>query len=66
MKAAGLDGFPVKIWHRQANIITELTNVEKHGLDASLFKVPAGFTKNEFPAMHSGTASSTSCPRKNV
>ncbi len=58
MKAAGLDGFPVKIWHRQANIITELTKVEKHGLDASLFKVPAGFTKNEFPAMHSGTASS--------
>ena len=58
MKAAGLDGFPVKIWHKQANIITELTKVEKHGLDASLFKVPAGFTKNEFPAMHYGSSSS--------
>ena len=40
MKAEGLDGFPVKIWHKQANIITELTKVEKHGLEASLFKVP--------------------------
>ena len=45
MKAAGLDGFPVKIWHRQANITTELTKVDKHGLEASLFKVPAGYTK---------------------
>jgi len=58
MKAAGLDGFPVKIWHRQANIITELTKVEKRGLEASLFKVPAGFIKNELPPMHYGTSSS--------
>lgn len=54
MKAAGLDGFPVKIWHKEANITTELTKVDKQGLDASLFKVPAGYTKNEFPAMHIG------------
>ncbi len=56
MKAAGLDGFPVKIWHKQANISTELTKVEKHGLEASLFKVPAGYTKNEIPAMHLGSS----------
>ena len=54
MKAEGLDGFPVKIWHKQANIITELTKVEKQGLESSLFKVPDGYTKNEFPAMHLG------------
>ena len=59
MKAAGLDGFPVKIWHKQANIITELTKVDKHGLDASLFKVPDGYTKTEFPAIHLGSSSST-------
>jgi len=58
MKAEGLDGFPVKIWHKQANIITQLTKVEKHGLEASLFKVPAGFTKTEFPAIHLGASSS--------
>jgi hypothetical protein len=57
MKAAGLDGFPVKIWHKQANIITELTNVEKRGLESSLFKVPAGYTKAEFPAMNFGKSS---------
>ncbi|MEI8187008.1 MAG: DUF4412 domain-containing protein [Chlorobiaceae bacterium] len=58
MKAAGLDGFPVKIWHKQANITTELTKVEKHGLEASLFKVPAGYAKTEIPSMHSGTSAS--------
>ena len=58
MKAEGLDGFPVKIWHKQANIITELTKVEKHGLEASLFKVPDGYTKTEFPAIHLGSSSS--------
>ena len=57
MKAEGLDGFPVKIWHKQANIITELTKVEKQGLESSLFKVPDGYTKNEFPAMHLGKSS---------
>ncbi len=56
MKAEGLDGFPVKIWHKQANIITELTKVEKHGLEASLFKVPEGYTKTEFPAIHLGSS----------
>ncbi|NMW20915.1 MAG: DUF4412 domain-containing protein [Chlorobiaceae bacterium] len=54
MRAAGLDGFPVKIWHKKANIVTELAKVEKHGLEASLFKVPAGYTKTEFPFMPSG------------
>ena len=57
MKAEGLDGFPVKIWHKQANITTELTKVDKHGLQASLFKVPEGYTKTEFPAMHLGSSS---------
>ena len=56
MKAEGLDGFPVKIWHKQANITTELTKVDKHGLEASLFKVPEGYTKTEFPAMHLGSS----------
>ena len=56
MKAEGLDGFPVKIWHKQANITTELTKVDKHGLEASLFKVPEGYTKTEFPAMHIGSS----------
>jgi len=56
MKAEGLDGFPVKIWHKQANIITELTKVDKQGLEASLFKVPEGYTKTEMPAMHLGSS----------
>ncbi len=56
MKDAGLDGFPVKIWHKQANIVTELTKVEKRGLDASLFKVPEGYTRNELPSMHSASS----------
>ena len=56
MKDAGLDGFPVKIWHKQSNILTELTKVEKQGIDASLFKVPAGYTRNELPSMHSAAS----------
>ncbi|MEI6758616.1 MAG: DUF4412 domain-containing protein [Chlorobium sp.] len=55
MKSEGLDGFPVKIWHKQSNIINELVKVEKHGLDASLFRVPAGYTKAEPPAMNGTT-----------
>jgi len=58
MKAEGLDGFPVKIWHKQANIITQLTKVDKQGLEASLFKVPEGYTKTEMPAIHLGSSAS--------
>lgn len=56
LKEGGLDGFPVKIWHKQANIVTELIKVEKQGLDASLFKVPEGYTKSELPAMNYGAS----------
>ena len=52
------DGFPVKIWHKQANIITQLTKVDKQGLEASLFKVPEGYTKTEMPAIHLGSSAS--------
>jgi hypothetical protein len=54
MKAAGLDGFPVKTWNPEANITTELTGVEKKGLDAALFKVPEGYAKTEMPMMNAG------------
>ncbi|MEE9904741.1 MAG: DUF4412 domain-containing protein [Chlorobium sp.] len=52
MKAAGYDGFPVKMVQSPSNITTELVKVEKKGLDAALFAVPAGYTKTELPTMN--------------
>ena len=52
MKDAGYDGFPVKTVLSPSNVTTELVKVEKQGLDASLFEVPAGYTKTELPAMN--------------
>lgn len=52
MKAAGYDGFPVKMVQTPSNITTELVKVEKQGLDADLFEVPAGYTKTELPSMN--------------
>jgi len=52
LKAAGYDGFPVKMVQTPSNITTELVQVDKQSLDASLFKIPAGYTKTELPTMN--------------
>ncbi|MBM3162235.1 MAG: DUF4412 domain-containing protein [Chlorobi bacterium] len=52
MKDAGYDGFPVKMVQSPSNVTTELVSVDKKGLDASLFEVPAGYTKTELPTMN--------------
>lgn len=49
MKAAGAEGFPVKMKITPSGIVTELTKVERTTPDASLFKVPANCTKMELP-----------------
>jgi hypothetical protein len=51
LKDAGLDGFPVKTWLKKSNVTTELTKVERTGLDNSLFEVPSGYTKTELPVI---------------
>jgi hypothetical protein len=51
LKDAGLDGFPVKSVLKKSGVTTELTRVERTGLDNSLFEVPAGYTKTEMPAL---------------
>ncbi|NTV92410.1 MAG: DUF4412 domain-containing protein [Chlorobiaceae bacterium] len=52
MKDAGVEGFPVKILQNQSGIVTELVNVDKQNLDASLFEVPPGYVKTESPMMN--------------
>ena len=52
LKDAGVDGFVVKMITREkgnpAPVSTmELTKVEKKSLPASLFEIPAGYTKQE-------------------
>ena len=49
LKAAGLDGFPVKTLLKPSGVVTELTKVERTSLDDALFKVPANATKMEMP-----------------
>ncbi|TLU83233.1 MAG: DUF4412 domain-containing protein [Chlorobium sp.] len=61
LKDAGLDGFPVRTrmsmtrttakGQEESAVVTELTKVERQGLDASLFKVPDGYVKAEIPSM---------------
>ncbi|MBN1279188.1 MAG: DUF4412 domain-containing protein [Chlorobium sp.] len=52
LRKAGLDGFPVKIVQSPSNITTELVSVEKKGLDADLFSLPAGYSKTQLPTMN--------------
>mgnify|MGYP001809687768 FL=1 len=52
MKAAGYDGFPVKMVQSPSSVTTELVKVDRQSLEASLFEVPAGYTKTELPTMN--------------
>jgi hypothetical protein len=54
LKAAGLDGFPVRIIMKPAGVVTDLTKVERTSLDDKLFAVPANCTKMEIPTMPPG------------
>jgi hypothetical protein len=49
LKAAGLDGFPVRTMLKPSGVVTDLTKVERTSLDDALFKVPANCTKFEMP-----------------
>jgi hypothetical protein len=51
LRAAGLDGFPVKTLRSPEGIVIELVKAERIIPDASLFAVPANCTKMEIPAM---------------
>lgn len=51
LKAAGLDGFPVKTVISPEGVVTELVKAERIVPDASLFAVPSNCTKMEIPAM---------------
>lgn len=51
LKAAGLDGFPVRILLTPSGIVTDLTKVERSTLDDRLFEVPANCTKLTVPAI---------------
>jgi hypothetical protein len=54
LRAAGLDGFPVKTQLSPQGVVTELVKAERIILDASLFEVPANCTKMEIPAVPAG------------
>ncbi|NTU59281.1 MAG: DUF4412 domain-containing protein [Chlorobiaceae bacterium] len=54
LKAAGVDGFPVKTLLKPSGVVTELTKVERSSLDDALFKVPANATKMEIPTSPQG------------
>jgi hypothetical protein len=49
LKAAGAEGFPVRMKLTPSGVVTELTKVERTTPDASLFKAPANCTKMELP-----------------
>jgi hypothetical protein len=51
LRAAGLDGFPVKTQLSPQGVVTELVKAERIIPDASLFEVPANCAKMEIPAM---------------
>lgn len=51
LRAAGLDGFPVKTQLSPQGVVTELVKAERIVPDASLFEVPANCAKMEIPAM---------------
>jgi len=59
LKAAGADGFPVKmITHRRDGAVTiELVKAEKKDVAASMFEVPADYKKQESPATGMGIKS---------
>lgn len=52
LKAAGLDGFPVKTVLSPEGVVTELVKAERTKLDASLFEVPSNCSKMEIPSIH--------------
>ncbi|TNJ39498.1 DUF4412 domain-containing protein [Chlorobaculum thiosulfatiphilum] len=54
LKAAGLDGFPVKTLISPEGVVTELVKVERITPDAKLFEVPANCAKMEIPAVPAG------------
>jgi hypothetical protein len=54
LRAAGLDGFPVKSQLSPSGVVTELVKAEKATPDDKLFEVPANCTKVEIPSMPSG------------
>lgn len=54
LKAAGLDGFPVRTKISPAGIVTDLTKVERTSLDDALFKVPDNCTKMQVPTAPQG------------
>ncbi len=47
MKKAGLEGFPLKTFDKESGTTMEFSEIERTSLDASLFSVPAGYTKKE-------------------
>ncbi|AOS82695.1 hypothetical protein BIU88_00080 [Chlorobaculum limnaeum] len=51
LRAAGLDGFPVKTQLSPQGVVTELVKAERIIPDASLFEVPANCAKMEIPAV---------------
>jgi len=51
LKAAGAEGFPVKMLLSPSGVLTELTKVERTVLDDKLFEVPANCAKMEIPAI---------------
>jgi hypothetical protein len=51
LKAAGLDGFPVKTLLSPSGVVTELVSAERTSPDSKLFEVPANCTKLEIPDM---------------
>lgn len=51
LKAAGLDGFPVKTLISPEGVVTELVKAERTTPDDKLFEVPANCTKMEIPAI---------------
>jgi len=53
LRAAGLDGFPVKTMISPEGVVTELVKAERIIPDAALFAVPSNCTKMEIPAMPS-------------
>ena len=51
LKAAGLDGFPVKSQLSPSGVVTELVKAERIVPDDKLFEVPANCAKMEIPAI---------------
>lgn len=51
LTAAGVSGFPVKITRKTnySSTVMELVSFKKETVDASMFKIPDGYTKREIP-----------------